>query len=498
MSRPLVLLLACALTVACGPDPEPVSLVIHDVTVIDPLSGQVLRGHSVFISDGTIAGVEPSGGRASFLATDSLDGAGRFVVPGLIDMHVHLFRNNRVAFPTLDLLLANGVTGFREMASDCLDQTGETAFCTAALRELAEDVETGGRVAPRPLALASAPVNGVSQREGLPEGAPPFLAPGTAEDARALAHWLTDREVDVVKVYNSVPREAYFALLEEAAGLELEVSGHLPLGVSVIEASDAGHRTIEHARDLPVACGAYSEEYREVMARVVSGEDGAEAPSAENRIRSTLGAFDEAACGAVFGTLVANGTFLVPTHGTREMDYRASDSTYRADVRMKYMLAPIREGWEADLDRTARATPELVDLFGEFYELGVRLSGMAHAAGVKLMAGTDANDTMIFPGSALHDELGRFSEAGISGMDVLRTATSTPAEYLGRSGELGTISAGAVADLVLLNANPLDDIANTRAIEAVILGGQVRGRAALDELLRGVEAAVLASQDSGG
>ena len=498
MSRPLILLLLCALTTACGPPPEPVSLVIHDATVIDPLSGQVLPDHSVFISQGTIVGVEPTDRRASFLASDSLDGTDLFVVPGLIDMHVHLFRNSRVAQATLDLLLANGVTGFREMASDCLDQTSDTALCTSALRELADDIEAGGRVAPRPLALASAPINGASQGGGLPEGAPDFLAPGTAEDARALAHWLADRGIDLVKVYNSVPREAYFALLDEAAGLDLEVSGHLPLGVSVVEASDAGHRTIEHARDLPVACGAYGEVYRDVMARVVSGEEEAEAPSAEDRIRSTLDLFDESTCEHVLRTLVSNGTYLVPTHGTREMDYRASDSTYRADPRMRYMLAPIRGGWEADLARTAQASPELVGLFGEFYELGVRLSGMAHAAGVKLMAGTDANDTMIFPGSALHDELGRFAEAGISTMDVLRTATSTPAEYLGRSGELGTVSAGAVADLLLLNANPLDDISNTRAIEAVILGGHVRGRTALDDLLQGVEATVVVSEDSGG
>lgn len=496
MSRAFILTLAVGVATACGPPPETASLAIHDVTVIDPLSGDVQPDHSVFISDGIIVGIEPTGTQSSrFVASDTLDGSGRFVVPGLMDMHVHLFRDDRVAQPTLDLLLANGITGFREMSSDCWDASGQNAFCPEDLRALAEDVEARRRVSARPLSISSLAINGVSQRSGLPDGAPEFLAPGTAEDGRELALWLSDRGIDVVKVYNSVPREAYFALLEEANELDLEVSGHLPLGVSVVEASVAGHRTIEHARDLPVACGSYSESYRAVMARVVDGDAGTDAPSATERLRSTLDGFDESRCREVLETLVANQTFLVPTHGTREMDYRAGDPVYRSDDRLKYILPPIREGWDADLDRTAQAPPDLVELYGAFYEMGLRTTRMAHDAGVSIMAGTDANDTMVIPGFALHDELARFAESGMPTMDVLRTATTTPAAYLGRSADLGTISVGARADLVLLNADPLTDITNTRAIESVLVGGTVQYRATLDELLNGVEAAVAAWQD---
>lgn len=495
MSEKQILLLAALLSTACGPPPVVVPLVIANATLIDPLSGQVLANHSVFVEGDRIVGIESSGRTGSFVATDSVDGTGRFLIPGLIDMHVHLFGSERVAAPTLDLLLANGITGFREMASDCWDPARDGALCTEALRRLAQEVRQRERVTPQPLALASAPVNGVSQRERLPENAPPFLAPETDEEGRELARWLIERQIDVVKVYNSVPRQAYFGLLEEANQLSLEVSGHLPLGVSVVEASEAGHRTIEHARDLPIACGDYSDQYRRIMSSVVDGVAGAEAPGDEVRLRSILEAFDEATCDQVFETLVAHETYLVPTHGTREMDFRAGDSTYRADDRMRYILRPIRGGWESDLDRTARASPEEVALFREFYELGVRLSGLAHAAGVKVMAGTDTNDTMIFPGFALHDELARFVDAGIRPMDVLRTATTIPAEYLDRSSDLGTVSVGSLADLVLLSEDPLADIRNTQSIEAVILRGQVQNRAALDELLRGVEAMAAAEED---
>ena len=490
MTSKHALLSVLLVIVACAEPPETVSLIIDDVTVIDPLTDQVLPAHTVAIDGDRIVGIEPSVRRGSFVATDSIDGDGRFVIPGLIDTHVHLFRIELVAEPTLDLLLANGVTGFREMASDCLRTGRDGAVCAPALRDLADEVMEGQRAAPRPWALASAPVNGVNQRANLPEGVPDFLAPETEAEGRQLASWLADREIDLVKVYNSVPRDAYFGLLEAANGLGLEVSGHLPLGVSVLEASAAGHRTIEHARDLPVACGNYSDTYRPLMSRVVAGEAGAETPSNQERIRATLDAFDEARCAEVLGTLAANGTYLVPTHGTREMDFRASDAAYRADERLRYILNPIRSGWDADLDRTAQASDELVDLFGQFYELGIRLSRMAHAAGVKLMAGTDSNDTMIIPGFSLHDELARFATAGIDEMDVIRTATSTPAEYLGQTGEVGTVSVGALADLVLLGENPLDDIRNTQSIEAVVLGGRVFDSAALSEMLRRVEDAV--------
>lgn len=489
--------IALVLSPACG-SPATITLVVDNATVIDPRSGEVLPSHSVFVDGDRIVGVEPSGRARSAVAPDTVDGTGRFVIPGLIDMHVHAARRVAAA-ATLDLLLANGVTGFRDMNTVCWDPDAEGAFCTPQLRQLEQDIEAGARTAPRPLALGSTPVNGVSARANLPEGAPPFLAPETGDDGVQLARWWAEFGIDFVKMYNSVPREAYFAIMEEANRLGLEVSGHLPLGVSVVEASNAGQRTIEHARDLPVACGGYTDEYRGIMARVVEREEGVRPPAATDRIRSTLAAFDEETCGTVFQTLVTNGTYLVPTHGTREMDYRASDSTYRNDERRRYIHPAQLERWDRDLNSTAEASPELVALFGEFYDLGLRLTAMAHAAGVKVMAGTDANDTMIFPGFGLHDELARFADVGIDPMDVLRTATTTPAEYFDRAADLGTVSSGALADLVILDADPLADIRNTQSIRAVVLGGRVLDRSALDSLLQGVErlAAAGGSPDAG-
>ena len=384
-----VVLIVTLFAIGCGPPPEPVSLVVTTTTVIDPSSRQVLADHSVFIDTGRIIAVSPSDARARYIAADTVDGTDKFLIPGLLDLHVHVPRDEVLEDQTLDLLLANGVTGVRDMASDCWVPV-EGTRCAEGLRAIGADIDAGQRAGPRILSVASASVNGVQQRASLPEGAMPFYAPETASDGRQLAGHLAERPIDVVKVYNSVPRAAYFALVEEASRLGLEVSGHLPLGVSVLEASNAGQRTIEHARDLPVACSSYSAAYRGIMSDINDGADDVAAPSAEVRNRSILESFDQAACADVLAALVANGTYLVPTHGTREMDFRAGEQEYRDDPRMRFVDPRLLEGWNSDLDRTAEATPELVALYGDFYRLGLRLTAMAHETGVRVLVGTDA------------------------------------------------------------------------------------------------------------
>ena len=439
---------------ACAVPPEQVSLAIMNVTVIDPEHARVLPDHSVYIVDGRIRAVEPSGERSRYVADDTVDGTGQFLVPGLIDSHSHLGQATEQVETTFALLIANGVTGVRALGADCWDAPRGGALCAEGFRALADEIAAGRRVGPRLLSLSSPAINGVAQRDALPAGSQPMFAPGTADEGRALARHLSERGVDLAKVYNSVPREAYFALLAEASELGLEVSGHIPSGVSVVEASNAGQRTIEHARDLPVACSTYGAEYRARMNDVVEGVEDATAPASAERISRSLDGFDAALCSDVLSTLRSNGTYLVPTHGTREMDARAGESAYRDDPRLKYIRPGQRRRWTADLDRYASSTPETVALYREFYDAGLRLTARAQAAGVNVLIGTDTNDTMIFPGFGVHDEMARFAQAGIAPMDILRAATSVPAGYLGRAEDLGGIAAGKLADLVLLGRRP--------------------------------------------
>jgi imidazolonepropionase-like amidohydrolase len=231
------------------------------------------------------------------------------------------------------------------------------------------------------------------------------------------------------------------------------------------------------------------------MEDVAVGRPGAAAPANVERLRRTVEAFDGPLCDAFLRRLARTGVHYVPTHVTREMEARAGDHAYRDDARRTYITAKRNAGWEKDLAETAAIPAEEAEALRRFFGHGLEITRRAHRVGVKIMAGTDASDTMIFPGFSLHDELALLARAGLSPMEVLRSATSVPAAYLRRSRSIGGISPGQEADLVLLRANPLADIANTRSIEAVINNGRLFDRAALDGLLAKAEMAAAASRD---
>lgn len=473
--------------------PAIVPLVIDNITVIDPESRQVRENRRVYINEeGRIAAIEAVGIEGGYRATETLDGTGKFLIPGLWNMHTHMkyfgpgYEHREPA-----IFLANGVTGIRILNGDCWPWQTK-GVCIDQYRVLQGLVESGQVAGPHLVALASAAVRGAESRKRISSGLEDFYFhyPKTEEDGRKLARYMKARGVDFVKSYNLVPRAAYKGLMEEARTLGLEVSGHVPQAVDVATASDLGHRTIEHGRVILYDCSHYGPLYRDIMNRVANQEDGVGWPDNNTRIGQTIKTFDGALCQDIFKTLVKNGTYYVPTHLTREMDARAGEEAYRNDPRLKYISPKLYKNWRKDLDKTAAADAELVALFKKFLNHGIKITGLAHQAGVKVMVGTDAHDTMIFPGFSIHDEMAHFARAGLSGMDILRAATTVPAEYLGQLEKYGGISVNKAADLVVLDRNPLDDIGNTKSISAVILGGRVYDRAALDEMLERAAAAM--------
>lgn len=478
--------------------PNPVALAITSTTVIDPADERVLKDHTVFIHKDRIVAVTPARDPGGYTATRTVDGSGRFLIPGLMDMHVHT-AHPHFSKQTLSLLAANGVTGVREMSGDCWEPAGEIFGCIADYRELQRRLASGEIAGPRLLRISSAMVMGPSGRGSpqVPEDAASFATPGDADEGRRLAGFLDERGVDFIKIYNGLPRVAYLGLAERAGELGLEVAGHVPYGVSVTEAADHGQRSFEHARDLPYDCSTWGAQYRQSAAAVLSGDEDAQWPDEATRIDRSLTTFDAGQCRDLLETLAAKGVYYVPTHVTREMDARASEAAYRDDPRMKYVMRRMKGFWQGDLRNTAGAAPEMVKRYRDFMDHGLRITRMAFEAGVPVMAGTDANDTMMFPGFRLHDELALLNRAGLTPMETLRTATAIPAAYLGRSDELGGIARGMAADLVLLDADPLADISNTTAIAAVVLNGRLLKHADLAALLKDVEDQAAASGKPG-
>ena len=203
---------------------EPVDLEVKNTTVVDPASRRVLVDHSVYIAQGRIVAVEPHRLERRFVATKTIDGANRFLIPGLLDMHVHISPGRVPPRPdlTLPLLLSNGVTSVRDMASDCWQKRSDQRLCLDDLRRLAHRIEIGEVAGPRLVRLSSAVVRGAWERDQMPEGAAPYLTPKTAVEGRQLARYLNGRPVDLAKTYNTLGRDAYFG----SNSLRLRIRGH--------------------------------------------------------------------------------------------------------------------------------------------------------------------------------------------------------------------------------------------------------------------------------
>ena len=449
-------------------------LVIENVSVVDAETATLRPGMTVSIENGRIHGLASSGGsRPSGVV---IDGSGQFLIPGLWDMHVHL-GSKLSTHLHLPLLVAHGVTGVRDMA-DCENPLDPFEACLEDKRAWSEGVGRGELVGPRILGVASFTVHGPSRRD---DDLPSFFAPGNESEARELARYAKGRGYDFIKVYDSLPRDVFLALLGEARAQSLEVVGHRPLAVNGVEASEAGQRSFEHARLFLEECYPGASKLRSEPRRYQTADR-----------RAMVDEHDASQCGELFATMKENGTWFVPTHVTRKMDAFADDAAYRDDPRLRYIHPLQRMVWSEDADGMVASdpSPEGRKAFMDFYVKGLELTGVAHRAGVPVLAGTDANDTYVFPGSGLHDELEELVKAGLTPAEALAAATLSPARYFGVEGEYGSIAEGKAADLVLLREDPLTDIRNTRSIEAVVLGGRLYRRPDLDRLLTHVETSV--------
>jgi len=261
--------------------------------------------------------------------------------------------------------------------------------------------------------------------DGPKEGVPNRLTVRTPEEARKAVHDLKAKGVDFIKVHNALPPEAFFALMDEARKEHVPVAVHLPKGVSSAEASDAGVASLEHI---------------ETINESALWRKGATAKTVEQAVDENLGPAGQ----ELFQLFAKNGTWYVPTLVAYERGFVL---------------------WSND--------PESLKPRLDVHERQIELVRMMHKTGVQIMAGSDFSDWATVPGVDLHNELALLVEAGFSPLEALQAATLNPAKFLGRTDTYGTIEVGRVADLVLLDMNPLEDISHTRKIHAVVLGGKL-------------------------
>jgi hypothetical protein len=483
MNRSLLLLSISALFAACATTPRGGSvadadLAITNVTVVDVERGRVVPDQDVLVKGNRIVAVAST--RRITLGSDvrRVDGTRKYVIPGLWDMHVHLNADApRVEMP---LFVAHGVTGVRVMSADRPSVAPNVTRGLDMHRRWQAQIEAGTLAGPHLLSLATWPVNGAT---GITDQMPAFYKASTRDEGKQLARYFKERGFDFIKVYNNLSRDGYLGLTEEARALGLWFAGHEPSSFSAIELSNAGQKSIEHSRVFLRNCFSGADSMLKNQLQGIS----------QTALRRRMvDEYDPKICAGVFRTFAQNGTYITPTHVTRRMDALAGDSAYRRDARLKYIPAPQQIAWFADANGMVASDSSVAGRrsFMDFYRKGLTLTNDAYRAGVPVMLGTDAGDTYVFPGASAHDELGELVKAGLSPAEALKSATVSGASYLGRNADFGTVQPGRFADLVILDANPLDDIANTRRINAVVLNGRVFGRVALDSMLAAVEVAV--------
>jgi imidazolonepropionase-like amidohydrolase len=434
-------------------------LAIVNVHVVDLEHGSVDSNRTVLIDGGRIAGIVQSGREpAGFKQVREV--AGTFVIPGLWDMHVHLGLSSRSTIP---LYVANGITGVRDMGGSF-----------PLVRGWADSVASGLLMGPE--ILASGPViertgwlNAVMKYavengdQGLALDLQERIGIATPGDAIAAVDSTVALGADFVKIRNDPSAPTTLALLRRARERHIRVVGHWPERLTPVTASDSGYASLEHGA-LTVVNGALTP----TLDRMTPMERQAFIASmVRNRTAHTP-------------TLVAiKGFRLTPDSTIARI---LADTAGVDDPRVRYVPRPLLTSWRDQFAETVIETSK--PDWAAFYRSFLRDIRPMVDAGVLVLAGTDVGSALVFPAFSLADELEALvSDAGLSPLESLRTATANVGRWLGDPASIGGVTAGARADLVFLTGNPLADIRNVRNIRTVLRNGNLLNRAMLDQML---------------
>lgn len=443
LSMGVLVTASTALAQAAGP------AAITHVTVIDVEHDRPITDQTVVIEGRKIVQVGDAKRTPVPQGAITVDGRGKFLIPGLWDMHVHTSIPGGEAL--LGLYPAFGVTGVRDM-NDSFPEV------TAWRRRIAAGDLVGPRiVAAGPYLVGVAPPL-------------PHIQVRTAEQGRAAVDSLRQLGVDFVKVHNEIPREAYFAIAARVKELGWTYAGHVPRSVTAAEAADAGQQSIEHLTGLPNRCTT----------------EEAQSIHPTGLVTFLLGPCDDSDLGPLIARLRANGTWVTPTltvFGTV-----TGDSTSPVDSMARYRSEALRQ-LQTVVMRIPPMTPEARAATRFLVHKRQALVGELFRAGIPILAGSDAPTPGTFPGVSILEELDLLVGAGMPPMAALRSATYEPARYLAALDSLGTVAPGKLADLILLDADPSLDIRNTRRQAAVWIDGRLIGKTERRHLLEMAEAA---------
>ncbi|MBO3100030.1 amidohydrolase family protein [Gelidibacter pelagius] len=462
-------LIGSLLLTACKKERESLKLdiLIKDVHIVNTKTGALIKNQSIGINADTIAKIAPLDQSINWTADKTVIAKDKYVIPGLWDMHMHFGADTLISENKnmLSLYLANGVTTIRDCAADI----------SPSVLKWRKQIDKGELIGPT--IFTSGP-----KIEGKNSIWPGDMEIENEEELSTALDSLDKLQVDFVKITdNALSPELFLKSVEKATQRGYKTSGHIPFALPINEVSKAGLTTIEHMGYM-LKAGAANE--LEIIEKYKKGElDYSTASALMNQ------SFDETTALNKYQQLAENGTAIVPTLiGNRIISYWNEDD-HRDDQELQYIGPGIIKTYQGRVNRAKEASSEAIEARQKNYQKLVSLIPTIKASGMLIIAGTDAGflNSYIYPGFALHDELEIYQKAGLTPLEALQTSVINGPKYFGLSDKYGSVTEGKIADLLILNSNPLDDIKATRAIDYLIKKTMVYDKSQLDAMLQDVK-----------
>ena len=424
-------------------------LIITDINVIDVNNGDINSNMDVVIKGDKITSILKHRTNITYKAKDVINGTDKYLIPGLWDMHTHTWWAYEDFFP---LLIANGVTGIREMFGDL-----ET------ITKIRSEIKYGDLIGPK--IYTSGPI--VDGK--FPTWDSSDIA-DTPEEGRKIVRKQKADGADFIKVYFSLEKEVYFAIIDEAKKQNISVCGHLPAKVTLEEALNSGHKSLEHFFGILDNCSD-TEELMRIDSLRKSKFDG---KFFYKRLKHIVDTHNPEKINETVDLVANSNTWISSTLVVSKGAIRNIDPAYLNDTRVKYMPEFAITNWEIEKDSiVSEITQMTLNIENEYYNKMIKLHKPLKDRNVNFLAGSDYPNPYTYPGFSLHEELQIFvEEAGFTPLEALQTATLNPAIFMEKEEAFGTVEIGKLASLLILNKNPLEDINNTTSIDAVILSGQ--------------------------
>jgi len=451
-------------------------IIIKNVHIIDAKNG-LQTNMTVLVKDNKIGKVARENSlKYNDKKAKIIDGKGKYLLPGLWDAHVHLAFEEDLTPAMFRLFLAHGITSIR-------DTGGQLHLVLPERAKARKDPQNTPRVM-----LAGPLLDGVpTVYDGSTPSNPHLgIGAGSVAEAEKNADEMIAAKVDLLKAYEMLTPDAFKAILAKGKAAGLPITGHVPLSMDVIEASNSGMSSMEHMRNLEFACSSDWEELLAKRQKMLFDGQAKKGSTLRRNIHTAQRTHavenqDPARRAKVLKALSENETWQVPTMSI--MMANAQRFNVRPDWLATFSLLPktVKDRWNTGARKFAKSTVnESTKSYANWF---FEMVGHLKAAEVDIMAGTDCPIFYLTPGYSLHEELALLVQGGLTPLEAIEAATTKPAEYFNMADELGLVQEGMFADLLLLDANPLENIRNTIKINAVIRDGKLHDRTALDAIM---------------